>query len=81
MATAQEIQNLLRTTQLAAKAKKAADADRSFTKFIGWVADGIVPLIDDGTLTQEQGEKAMRAVLRGITNGIAADKGWPGSSN
>lgn len=54
--------------------RKQADAEKSFTEFLGWIADGVMPLFHDGTLTMEQVEKVVKSVSRSFVNGVANRK-------
>lgn len=58
----------------AAQRRKQEDAEKSFTEFLGWIADGIMPLLHDGTLTMEQADKVMKSVSRSFVNGVANRK-------
>ena len=59
--------------QIAAnKLRKEKEAEESFNKFVGLIADGVSPLVADGVLTLEQGSKVIRSVTHAFLNAAQA---------
>jgi polyhydroxyalkanoate synthesis regulator phasin len=61
MATYQE-----QIAKLKATREQREGVEASFTRMAEHLADALMPLVDDGTITQDQAAKVMVAVTRGI---------------